>query len=287
MTSLPKGLERKWGFLRTQDGMRKAPIHALIRLISWRARCSLGKETIVRIPRWNLEVFLPANWRGQAKRVFAFRENYEPELIYLEKLLSSGSVFIDVGANIGIYTLVASKLVGEAGRVIAFEPSAQSFPLLLQNIELNSLKNVRAFRLALADRIRKAWLYHPGVPECNSLAKDSSSEDEAEEVTVETLDDMVKRASISRVDVIKIDVEGAEELVLRGAANVLSSMRPAVIFEVNPSYAALFGLSAQGSSKLLEGLGYEFLTLGPVSIGSKSHYYYNRVAVHCNGNESG
>ena len=287
MTSLPKKLERKWGFLTAQDGMRKAPIQALMRLISWRARCSLGKETIVRMPRWNLQISLPANWRGQAKRVFAFRENYEPELIYLEKLLSPGSVFIDVGANIGIYALVASKLVGEAGRVIAFEPSAQSFPLLQQNIELNGLKNIRAFRVALADRIRKAWLYHPGVPECNSLARDSSSEDEAEEVTVETLDDMVKRASISRVDVIKIDVEGAEELVLRGAANVLASMRPAVIFEVNPSYAALFGLSVQGSSKLLEGLGYEFLTLGSVSISSKSHYYYNRVAVHSNGNESG
>ena len=266
--------------------MRKAPIQALIRLISWRARCSSGKTTLLRLPRWNLKIFLPANWRGQAKRVFAFRENYEPELIYLEKLLSPGSVFIDVGANLGIYTLVASKLVGEAGRVIAFEPSAQSFPLLLQNIELNTLRNVCAFPVALADRIGKARLYHPGVPECNSLARDPSWGEEAEEVTIETLDNMVKRASVTRVDVIKIDVEGAEELVLRGAANVLASMRPAVIFEVNPSYSALFGLSAQGSSKLLGSLGYEFLALGSVSITSKSNYYYNRVAVHGNRNGS-
>jgi FkbM family methyltransferase len=286
MTSLRKGLERKWGFLRTQDGMRKAPLQAVMRLVSWRARCSFGKATLMRLPRWDLQISLPANWRGQAKRVFAFRENYEPELIYLEKLLSPGSVFIDVGANMGIYTLVASRLVGEAGRVIAFEPSAQSLPLLLENIELNSLKNVCAFPVALADRVGKARLYHQGVPECNSLARDPSWGGEAEEVTMETLDNIVKGASVTRVDVIKIDVEGAEELVLRGAANVLASMRPAVIFEVNPNCSALFGLSAQGSSNLLANLGYEFLALGSVSRGAKMNYYYNCVAVHSNGNES-
>ena len=88
----------------------------------------LRKAAIVNLRRWNIPIFLPPRWRGIEKLVFVFRENYEPELIYLEKVLSSKAVFIDVGANLGIYALVASRLVGRAGRVIAIEPSVQSCP---------------------------------------------------------------------------------------------------------------------------------------------------------------
>ena len=254
MKRLLRELERKWGFIKTQDGLRQAPMRAAIRLISWLVRCSLRRATVINLRRWNVRMFLPPNWRGFAKRVFAFRENYEPELIYLERLLSPGSIFIDVGANMGIYTLVASRLVGEGGRVIAFEPSTQSFPLLQQNIALNSLTNVCAFPLALSDSTGKAWLYHPGIPDGNSLGRDPAWGNDAEEVATETLDHMVEQAFLKRVDVIKIDVEGAEELVLRGATKVLTSIRPAIIFEVNPGFSALLGLSAQGASKLLESL---------------------------------
>lgn len=280
MKGLLRELERKWSFVKMQDGLRKNPVRAALRLISWRVKCAMRKETVIDLPRWNVRMLLPPNWRGFAKRAFAFRENYEPELIYLERLLSPGSIFIDVGAHLGIYTLVASQLVGESGRVVAFEPSVQSFSRLRQNIVLNGLTNVCAFPVAVSDRTGRAWLYHPEVPDSNSLGKDPAWGNEAEEVVTQTLDHVVEECALTSVDVIKIDVEGAEELVLRGATKTLISMRPAIIFEVNPSFSTLLGLSAQGASNLLKSLGYEIFELRAFATESKAKYYYNLIAVH-------
>ena len=80
-------------------------------------------------------MFLPAKWQGIGRLIFTLREHYEPELAYLEKVLSAGKTFVDVGASFGIYTVAASRMVGDTGRVLAFEPSVQSFPILQKNID--------------------------------------------------------------------------------------------------------------------------------------------------------
>ena len=227
-------------------------------------------------------MFLPANWRGFGKFIFVFREHYEPELTFLEKILSPGNVFVDAGANFGIYTLVASKLVGEAGRVVAFEPTAQSFAILRQNIALNGLKNIVTFSTALSEKPGKACLYHGPDPVRNSLGKAPSWAGEAEEVATESLDNILRQAFIERVDVIKIDVEGAEELVLRGANHTITTMRPIVIFEINPEASACLDLPAHGASKLLKSLGYEFLIIDEQARGDNAGLqppYFNVVAV--------
>src|SRR5258706_7748422 len=114
----------------------------------------------LELPRWNVRMFFPAQRKGFGKFIFAFREYYEPELAYLEKVLSPGKIFIDVGANFGVYTLVASKLAGAAGRVIAIETTAQSFSVLRQNIALKHFSNVRGFQISLTQTKGKAWVYH-------------------------------------------------------------------------------------------------------------------------------
>jgi len=263
MTSQLKELNRKWHWLTTQEAFRRAPFSTCSRLISWRAMCLLRKAAIINLRRWNLPIFLPPRWRGVEKLVFVLREHYEPELIYLEKVLSSKSVFIDVGANLGIYTLVASRLVGQAGRVIAVEPSFQSFPVLQENIVLNRLTNVLALSVALAEKTAKAWLYQGKDPGQNSLGKDPSCNGAVEEVFTQTLDSVLLDASIDKVDLIKMDVEGAEELVLRGANRVVTSERPMIIFEFQPQAAQRLGLSPSGAWNLLEGLNYEFFMVGP------------------------
>src|ERR1700704_2337102 len=161
-----------WHFLTTQEAFRRAPLLTLFRSATWYCRCLLRMATVIELPRWNVRMFFPAQRMGFGKFIFAFREYYEPELAYLEKILSAGKVFIDVGANFGVYTLVASKLVGETGSVLAFEPAAQSFAILRQNIELNHFSNVRGFQVALAQTRSKAWLYHGWDPVGNSLGKD-------------------------------------------------------------------------------------------------------------------
>jgi len=109
---------------------------------------------------------------------------------------------------------------------------------------------VRAFQLALTQAKGRAWLYHGWDPVGNSLGMDPLYGDEGEEVQTESLDNLLEENGINRVDVIKVDVEGAEELVLRGAAKTLATNNPIVIFEFNPGCAAAlpFHRTAQGIS---------------------------------------
>ena len=277
----------KWKQLRGQYGFRRAPIRALKRLLSWRVRCSFQTTVIVRLPTWRLQMHLPAKWQGIGRYVFAFRENYEPELAYLQNLLSPGGSFVDVGANLGIYTLVASRLVGNSGRVIAFEPSMQSFPLLQKNAALNELTNICAVPAALSEKAGKVRLYQaPCCPSGNSLAPLPSFPESFEYVVTETLDDMLRRIPARHVDVIKMDVQGAEELVLRGARKVVASMNPVIIFEFWPAGASLLGLSPYGAWNLLAGLGYRFFTVCSASAASRiespptESAYANILAIH-------
>jgi FkbM family methyltransferase len=259
--SFLKKLEAKWEWLKTEHGFRRAPVRTLVRLISWRARCLLQSEIVIKLRRWNLKMSLPTRPRVMGEYIYPFRENYEPELAYLEEALSPGGVFLDVGANIGIYTLVASRIVGGTGRVVAFEPSNQSFPGLQRNVALNSLTNVIALRTALGEKVGRTRLYHALDPVANSLRGDPSWGGESEEISIETLDHVIEQVSIRRVHVIKIDAEGSEELVLRGARQILTAMRPLVIFEVNPEVCARLGLSPTGAREFLENLGYKFRVL--------------------------
>ena len=263
--SLPRGwaqeLGRKWQYLRNQEGFLHSPVNTILRLISWRARSLLRSPTTIRLDKWDLQMFLPGEWRGFSKLVFAFRERYEPELPYLEQVLSPGMTFVDAGACYGLYTLAASKIVGETGRVIAFEPASRAFRVLQKNIVLNSLANVLAYPLALTASKGKAMLhYHPCVG-CDSLGRDHSFTETAEEIASDCLDDVLQNISINHVDVIKMDVQGAEELVLRGASKILRVSRPTIIFEVYPPAAVLLGLSPNGPWDYLDTLGYEFFVV--------------------------
>jgi len=253
-------LEAKWNFLSTQQAFHLAPVRTTLRLVSWRIRCLLEKAAIVNLRRWGVRMFLPPRWRGVAKLIYAFRDYYEPELAYLEKLLSPGKIFVDAGANFGIYTAMASKTVGEAGRVISFEPSVRAFPVLRHNIAINGFKNVQAFPLALTDKPGKAWLYHHSAVGSDALAKDSTFDPHAyaQEIDTESLDNVLRRTRVERVDVIKMDVQGAEELALRGANDIIISMRPVIMFEFHPEGAISLGLEPHGAWNFLEGLGYDF-----------------------------
>jgi FkbM family methyltransferase len=248
----------KWQYLTVQEAYRRDPVRTVSRLLAWRTRCLLRWPAIASLPRWHVKMFLPAQWRGVAKLIFTFREYYEPELAWLEKALSPGSIFVDAGANIGIYTVAASRIVGDTGRVIAFEPSTQSFPILRRNIALNGLKNVLAFPFALGQTTGQCRLFRGPNPGLNSLGKDPSWEEEVEEIEMEQLDRVLDRTSTSRVDVIKMDVQGAEELVLRGARRIVTSMRPLIIFEIFPEGTAPVGLSPFGAWEFLQSLDYKF-----------------------------
>jgi FkbM family methyltransferase len=139
-------------------------------------------------------------------------------------------VFVDVGSSVGAFTLPAAKRVGSTGRVIAIEPSPRVFPYLQRNVERNGLRIVRLKRCAVTDRNQgmvpfyEAPVEHFGM---GSLAPQFQAA--PTEVTAQTLDSLLLEEAVARADVLKVDVEGFEASVFRGAERLLAGrLRPSL-----------------------------------------------------------
>jgi FkbM family methyltransferase len=257
----------KWRYLRGHPGFRRAPASTVFRLVRWRLHCALGIPATVDLRPWGVRFFLPARWRGAGTTmIYAVRDQYERELAYLSRFLAPGMVVIDGGANCGIYTVVASKLVGPSGRVLSFEPGSEAFSVLTKNIEINRLSNVRAHCAALSDTTGIARLYHhEHGPNSFSLGHPGNTMIDSEGVVTRTIDEVVRDENASRVGLIKLDVEGAEELVLRGARKIIAHSCPTILFEANATAAMRLGLQAHGAQELLRNWGYRFFSLNGCS----------------------
>jgi len=150
--------------------------------------------------------------------------------------LAPGNIVVDVGAHIGAYTIKAAREVSPSGLVIAVEPHEPNYQILLQNVRINNLKNVIPKRVALLDfRGTSELLVHRSNVGGHSMEPVFDEVDVAyrERVNVTTLDILCKELGISRVDVLKIDVEGGEAEVLRGAQSVLSERKIKIAAEVH------------------------------------------------------
>jgi FkbM family methyltransferase len=156
-------------------------------------------------------------------------EFYEKELHpYLN--LKAG-VFVDVGAHIGKYTVALGKKIGNRGKVISIEPETENFNLLKKNVNLNKLTNVFLQNTACAEQDGEAMLnIHKDQPTLHSFYINRGPS----QIRVKTvkLDTIIQNFKIDRVDLVKIDVEGAEIDVLRGASDILKQHHPRIIFEV-------------------------------------------------------
>ena len=138
--------------------------------------------------------------------------------------LRKGDLVIDVGANVGMFTVKASMSVGEEGKVIAIEPVEENFELLKKNVELHKLANVRIIRKALGRKRGKAVMLKSllsGTHQLKSVCKNSEFPIEEMEIEVDSLDNICKELNVNRIDFLKIDVEGAELDVLKGAEESL------------------------------------------------------------------
>src|ERR671921_1750065 len=151
-------------------------------------------------------------------------------------LPKQGDIVVDIGAHIGHYTLIASKRVGTNGKVVAIEAHPGNFEMLNRNIKLNRLTNVIPLNYAVYSKETKIKLYLPdeesGNTIYNTLISDrATNEEKFVEVNANTLDYLLQSKGIKEEEVnwIKIDVEGAEFEVLKGAANVLSKSKDIVL----------------------------------------------------------
>ena len=186
---------------------------------------------------------------------------YEPnEMFFLDSVLRPGMRFVDIGANIGLYSLFAAWRVGDSGQVTAIEPSRREFQRLVDNIQLSRSNNIRPMNVAITDQVGEAQLSvaiadYAGHNTLGSFGSDSVTLDYTERVSTTTVDELAP--SLGRVDVLKLDVEGAEFVVLRGAEATLVKWHPIVLFELFE--AALVGQDASARDVLdfLQSLGYE------------------------------
>jgi FkbM family methyltransferase len=148
----------------------------------------------------------------------------------LTELVEPGAVFIDIGAHIGRYTFPMAKLVGEDGIVIAIEPDPVPFRALTRG-KLNKFKNVVALNVALGDRNGSIMLCQKYITATSSIVEREKCRSFVE-VPMETLDSIIKKLKISRIDVVKIDVEGAELKVLEGMVDTIRRFKPYMLVEV-------------------------------------------------------
>jgi FkbM family methyltransferase len=183
---------------------------------------------------------------------FGGYEKHFAELFGL--LVSSGDRCVDVGANVGVHTVRLAKLVGAAGEVIAIEPDAGLAERARGNITLNDLANVRVVNAAASDQAGHMRLYRPDPSHTNrataSLLRHPYLTGDAPTVPVLTIDEICD----GPVALIKIDVEGHEAAVLRGAAAVIARHTPSVVFEYAPE---LLGEAAHAPFGWLAERGYE------------------------------
>lgn len=181
----------------------------------------------------------------------------ETETAYMRSTLRLGQVFVDVGANIGYFTLLAAKIVGECGTVLSIEPNRLSADLLKGNLERNNVRNVIIEEVASSDREQSGVLYWNDKSNCGALSlargKRAAS---GQQIECWTLDRLIEKHKFSRVDFVKIDVEGAELHVLRGMASTLARFKPVLLVELEPRLLCSFGVQADDVVSYLTSIGY-------------------------------
>lgn len=187
-------------------------------------------------------------------------ENAERSLV--EHILQPGMTVLDIGAHHGFYTLLASRKVGDGGRVLAFEPSPRERRKLLRHLRLNRCTNVQVKACALGSAQGESDLfvvigYETGF---NSLRPpDTPEPTQRVRVTVSTLDACLEREKMERVDFVKLDVEGGEMEVLKGAAGLLARRpRPFLLCEVQEIRTRPWGYAAREIIEFLRSRGYRW-----------------------------
>jgi FkbM family methyltransferase len=152
--------------------------------------------------------------------VWGLYEKYETKLF--KKLIKKGMVVVDVGANIGYYTLLAARCVGEEGKVFAFEPDPYNYSLLCKNIEVNGYRNVIPVRKAVFSKTGKMKMF---LDKSNlgghSLSEANVNKSASITIEVTSLDDYFKNTDY-KIDLIKVDVQGSEMEVLEGMTNIIN-----------------------------------------------------------------
>jgi len=177
--------------------------------------------------------------------------------------------FVDVGANVGYYSLLGGSCVGPNGKVFALEPSPYAYERLCEVLASNGLNQVKALQVALSGERGEGVLYLP-PPGNHTPSLVPSDRSDSIRVPLRTLDDCIDEWGVNEVDLLKIDVEGFEPQVLAGASSALKAGKVrALLCELNDWWLRRMGGSAQDLYDLILSEGFVNI-LGPHDFGADS-----------------
>ncbi len=255
-------LIRKVRVLLSREDFRRHPLRALFRRVVWRLRWLLypDRPWLLRA-HGTMNLLHPRTGPGA---LIYYQGSSEPETAnFIERVLRPGMVFVDCGAHLGEYTVLAATILKSSGHVHAFEPRPDIFELLTRNIELNRCQNVTVRPFALWHE--NGWFEFELTPEpsIGALRSAGTIRRGARLIKVQavTLNDYFADRQMASPNLIKIDVEGAELHLLQGARSLLArpaGEAPVLIVEYEPMCLARFGYSFAEIFTFLRDLGYSF-----------------------------
>lgn len=189
--------------------------------------------------------------------VLNFGDYEKEELDTIKSLLKKDSVVLDIGANIGWYSLILAKALTK-GKVIAFEPIPRTYSQLTTNIALNGCKNITAYNFGLSDKAgRMSFFYNTKISGASSLKKLHNNKGIIK-VTCKLLplDGISNKLPAKKIDLVKCDVEGAELFVVRGGLRTISNNKPILFLEMLRKWSAKFNYHPNDIISLLKNLNY-------------------------------
>lgn len=266
----PSFAKIKW--LVSQGSFRRFPLRVLRGILSWEITRILGRPRILKFDQ-NLHLYVEPN--DGIGRQITYLGFHEPEYFeFLDLFLKPGMTFIDIGANIGAYTVFVAKRVGPNGHIFAFEPDPENFRKLKVNVTINQFTNVSLFCNALSNQDGEVYIrWHPDTAKCTVAHSKADGWSSAQALRLDNLLDRLP----SVIDYMGIDTAGSELSVLEGATEVLRTRPPKIIQLELPK-------SRNEVAALLRGNGYELFKLvrkgGIFSFIKCESIPYRTVAVH-------
>lgn len=249
-----------------------------------------GAHGTVRIDDFDGTMFINLRLSEHMQSRIFWVGYYSREVVaVMNKLLRPGMTFVDIGANIGEITLVAAKRVGTTGRVVSFEPVDRNLLELTRNMHDNALHNVTIVNNGLSDYEGTTNIYNScgqGAENdenlgLNSIYAGTSDGIPIQTIKLTTLDTYLQTNPQERIDVIKIDIEGAELPCLRGAEDTLRRFKPHLIIEIQETSAIAGGYKQADILNFLAPHGYAFFRIGRagklIAVNAKTLSSYQNV----------
>jgi len=183
---------------------------------------------------------------------------FEDEIKFMRRVISIGDNIIDIGANYGVYTLAASKILGSSGQIYSFEPAKSTAAMLSESIKINNYENIKLVRKGLSNKEDSAYLSLNENSELNAVEKFENITGNYEEIQLTTLDICKELFDWQQIDFIKIDAEGEEKKIIEGGLNFFKMQSPLVMFEIKEGKNIHLDLV-----NIFEGLNYKVYRLIP------------------------